>query len=103
MTHSFPPRRSSDLQSDAFEDALSALGIAYVVRGAARFFDRQEVRQAITLLRGTARSSGGTDSMVEDVRGTLSGMGWNAEPPTGRGTARDRWESLQARDRKSVV
>src|SRR3546814_8107415 len=34
--------------------------------------------------------------MVEDVRGTLSGMGWNAEPPTGRGTARDRWESLQA-------
>ncbi|NYG60500.1 DNA helicase-2/ATP-dependent DNA helicase PcrA [Nocardioides daedukensis] len=83
-------------QSEAFEDALSARGIAYVVRGAARFFDRQEVRQAITLLRGTARSSGGTDSMVEDVRGTLSGMGWNAEPPTGRGTARDRWESLQA-------
>src|SRR3546814_12075384 len=34
--------------------------------------------------------------MVEDVRGTLSGMGWNAEPPTGRGTARDRWESPQA-------
>ncbi|MDT0203944.1 ATP-dependent DNA helicase UvrD2 [Nocardioides sp. AE5] len=83
-------------QSEAFEDALTARGIAYVVRGAARFFDRAEVRQAITLLRGTARSSGGTGALVDDVRATLAGMGWADEPPSGRGTARDRWESLQA-------
>ncbi|KQY54356.1 ATP-dependent DNA helicase UvrD2 [Nocardioides sp. Root140] len=83
-------------QSEAFEDALSARNLAYVVRGAARFFDRQEVRQAITLLRGTARSGGGGDDLAADVRGTLGGMGWTAEPPSGRGTARDRWESLQA-------
>ena len=51
-------------QSEAFEDALAARGIAYVIRGAARFFDRQEVRQAITLLRGTARSGGGGDNLV---------------------------------------
>jgi DNA helicase-2/ATP-dependent DNA helicase PcrA len=83
-------------QSEAFEDALAARGIGYVIRGAARFFDRAEVRQAITLLRGTARSGGGGDDLVADVRATLSGMGWSDEAPTGRGAARDRWESLQA-------
>ncbi|KRF14011.1 ATP-dependent DNA helicase [Nocardioides sp. Soil797] len=83
-------------QSEAFEDALAARNIPYVVRGAARFFDRPEVRQAITLLRGTARSGGGGDDLVDDVRATLAGMGWTSEPPSGRGTARDRWESLHA-------
>ena len=82
--------------SEAFEDALTARGIGYVIRGAARFFDRQEVRQAITLLRGTARSGGGGDDLVDDVRATLSGMGWSSEAPAGRGSARDKWESLQA-------
>ena len=43
-------------QSERFEEALAARGIPYVVRGAARFFDRGEVRQAITLVRGAARS-----------------------------------------------
>src|SRR4051812_39311427 len=32
-------------QSEAFEEALTSRGIPYVVRGAARFFERQEVRQ----------------------------------------------------------
>ena len=72
-------------QSEAFEDALAARGIRYVIRGAARFFDRQEVRQAITLLRGTARSGGAGDDLVDDVRATLSGMGWSTEAPAGRG------------------
>ena len=45
-------------QSEAFEEALAARGIPYVVRGAARFFDRPEVRQAVTLLRGAARVGG---------------------------------------------
>lgn len=83
-------------QSEAFEDALAARNIPYVIRGAARFFDRQEVRQAITLLRGTARSGAGSGDLVEDVRGTLAGMGWTSQPPSGRGTTRDRWESMQA-------
>jgi DNA helicase-2/ATP-dependent DNA helicase PcrA len=39
-------------QSEAFEEALASRGLPYVVRGAARFFDRAEVRQAVTLLRG---------------------------------------------------
>ena len=32
-------------QSEAYEDALSSRGLPYVVRGAARFFDRPEVRR----------------------------------------------------------
>ncbi|WP_028657137.1 ATP-dependent DNA helicase UvrD2 [Nocardioides sp. J54] len=84
-------------QSETFEDALTDRGIPYVVRGAARFFDRREVREAVTRLRGAARS-GEADGQpwVTVVRGVLGGMGWTAEPPTARGQARDRWESLQA-------
>ncbi|WP_372729679.1 ATP-dependent DNA helicase UvrD2 [Nocardioides sp.] len=82
-------------QSEAYEDALSARGIPYVIRGAARFFDRPEVREAVTRLRGAARSGDGVE-LLETVHGTLSGMGWSAEAPTARGQTRDRWESWQA-------
>ncbi len=83
-------------QSEAFEDALAAAGVPYVIRGAARFFDRQEVRQAVTLLRGTARGGVASDDPIHDVVGTLSGLGWAARAPEGRGEARNRWESWQA-------
>jgi DNA helicase-2/ATP-dependent DNA helicase PcrA len=84
-------------QSEAFEDALTGRGIPYLVRGAARFFDRAEVRQAIALMRGNLRAGeAARDGLVEQVRGVLGGMGWSAEAPTARGQARDRWESLQA-------
>ncbi len=88
-------------QSESFEEALTARGIPYVVRGAARFFERQEVRQALALMRGQARAEEPADGLlaeplVDQVRAVLSGMGWSAEAPTARGQARDRWESLQA-------
>jgi DNA helicase-2/ATP-dependent DNA helicase PcrA len=84
-------------QSEAFEEALTARGIAYVVRGAARFFERQEVRQALALMRGQVRAGAeADDQLVDQVRAVLTGMGWSADAPTARGQARDRWESLQA-------
>lgn len=86
-------------QSEAFEEALSARGIPYVVRGAARFFDRPEVREAVTRLRGAARSGeagDAADRIVEAVAAILSGMGWTPDPPAARGQTRDRWESWQA-------
>jgi DNA helicase-2/ATP-dependent DNA helicase PcrA len=83
-------------QSERFEEALTARRIPYVVRGAARFFDRPEVRQAVTLLRGTARSGGGEGSLPDAVAAVLSQMGHSADPPEGRGEVRNRWESLQA-------
>ena len=87
-------------QSETFEDALADRAIPYVVRGAARFFDRAEVREAVTRLRGAARSGQAADEVdggwVEAVHGVLGAMGWSAEPPAARGQQRDRWESLQA-------
>lgn len=86
-------------QSEAFEEALAARGLPYVVRGAARFFDRPEVREAVTRIRGAARSGLGDsrgDELLETVHGTLAGMGWTSEAPTTRGQTRDRWESWQA-------
>ncbi len=97
-----PPREIAVLfrvnaQSEALEDALAARNIPYVLRGAARFFERPEVRQAVTLLRGNARAGEATgDGLRADVRAVLTGMGWTEQPPTGRGNVRDRWESLQA-------
>lgn len=81
--------------SESYEEALSARGIPYVIRGAARFFDRPEVREAVTRIRGAARSGEG-DGLMETVRGTLAGMGWSEAAPTVRGQTRDRWESWQA-------
>ncbi len=84
-------------QSEAFEEALTARGVPYVVRGAARFFERQEVRQAVALMRGEARAGEeASDGLVDRVSAVLSGMGWSPAAPTARGQARDRWESLQA-------
>jgi DNA helicase-2/ATP-dependent DNA helicase PcrA len=83
-------------QSEAFEEALAAREVPYVVRGAARFFQRAEVKQAVALLRGNARGGGDGDDLVAGARAVLAGMGWTEQAPTGRGSVRDRWESLQA-------
>ncbi len=97
-------------QSEAYEEALTDHKIPYVIRGAARFFDRPEVREAVTRLRGAARggalrdgsslASSGTETesaeLVDIVRATLAGMGWTIDPPESRGQTRDRWESWQA-------
>jgi DNA helicase II / ATP-dependent DNA helicase PcrA len=131
MAAGTPPRQMAVLvrvnaQTERFERALAEAGVPCQVRGAERFFDRAEVRQATGLLRAAARSAqvsraasaGGTASSagvagaggvaggdagggagpgaVAEVRDVLSGLGLTREPPAGRGAARDRWESLAA-------
>lgn len=84
-------------QSEQFEEALTSAGIPYVLRGALRFFERPEVRQATALLRADARAGEPSgDELVTRVRNVLSSMGWSEEPPAARGQARDRWESLMS-------
>ena len=84
-------------QSEAFEEALGEHGIPYTLRGVEGFFQRAEVRQAITLLRGAARGGqGGDGDLVEEVRAVLASMGHTDEAPSGSGAVRDRWESLHA-------
>jgi DNA helicase-2/ATP-dependent DNA helicase PcrA len=87
-------------QSLAYEQALGGRGVPFLVRGAERFFDRPEVRQARLLLRGAARSGGSEPGeprgLVDEVRGVLASAGL-AEGAGPSGTAaRDRAESLAA-------
>ncbi|HLV03215.1 ATP-dependent DNA helicase UvrD2 [uncultured Georgenia sp.] len=82
-------------QAEALEQALAQAGIGYLVRGGERFFSRREVREAMVLLRGAARTMAG-HAMPEAVRDVLAGVGWSPEPPAARGAVRERWESLQA-------
>ncbi|WP_412566320.1 ATP-dependent DNA helicase UvrD2 [Streptomyces nojiriensis] len=89
-------------QSEVYEQALADAGVPYQLRGAERFFERQEVQKAILALRGAARS-GGNDPLLDDVvelgsqvRAVLSSTGWSTEPPAGSGAVRDQWESLAA-------
>ncbi|MEE6273655.1 ATP-dependent DNA helicase UvrD2 [Georgenia sp. MJ206] len=81
-------------QAEALEQALAQEGIGYLVRGGERFFSRREVREALVLLRGAARSADAP--MPEVVRDVLTGASWSPEPPSARGAARERWESLQS-------
>ena len=84
-------------QSETFEEALGQHGIPYVLRGVERFFERAEVRQGITLLRGAARSGQGEDAdLVGEVKAVLASIGYAEKAPTGTGAVRDRWESLHA-------
>ena len=83
-------------QSEAFESALAERGIPYLVRGGERFFSRKEVRDAVVLMRGAARSDDGSVPLPDLARDVLLGAGWSREAPTSGGAARERWESLAA-------
>ncbi len=83
-------------QSESFESALAERGIPYLVRGGERFFSRKEVRDAIVLMRGAARSDDGSVPLPDLARDVLLGAGWSRQAPTSGGAARERWESLAA-------
>ncbi|WP_377641054.1 ATP-dependent DNA helicase UvrD2 [Oryzobacter terrae] len=83
-------------QSEGIESALAERGIPYLVRGGERFFSRKEVRDAVVLLRGAARSDDGSVPLPDLVRDVLLGAGWSRVAPTSGGASRDRWQSLDA-------
>ncbi len=88
-------------QSEVYEDAFTASGVPYVVRGGERFFARAEVRQAIAALRTAvnqadpADSAAGDGNLVPAVRAVLAGVGLTETAPPS-GALRDRWDSLQS-------
>ena len=86
----------TNAQTPAYEQALTAAGVPFQVRGAERFFSRAEVRQAVALLRAAAKSASAQDDPRGQVRPILAGAGLTSEGPAGRGQARERWESLEA-------
>jgi DNA helicase-2/ATP-dependent DNA helicase PcrA len=93
-------------QSAGYEAALTDRAIPYVLRGGERFFERQEVREAVLLLRGAAhagdddRPAGLADAVADVLR---AGLRWAPDaPPAGAGATRERWESLAALHRLAV-
>ncbi len=93
----------TNAQTLPLEQALAGLGLPCQLRGAERFFDRPEVRQAVGLLRAAGKSAGGPGDagsadggLAAEVRHILAGLGLTPEPPAGRGAAREKWESLAA-------
>ncbi len=88
----------TNAQTLALERALAERGVPCQVRGADRFFDRPEVRQATGLLRAAAKSvsTSAAGEPSAEVRHILAGLGLTRDAPAGRGAARERWESLEA-------
>ena len=83
-------------QSEQVESALADRGIPYLVRGGERFFQRREIREAIVLMRGAARSDDGSVPLPDLVRDVLLGAGWSRDAPAAGGASRERWESLSS-------
>ncbi|MEU7755408.1 ATP-dependent DNA helicase UvrD2 [Micromonospora sp. NPDC049171] len=83
-------------QSEAYEKALTEVGVPYVVQGAERFFERTEVRQAMIALRAATRSIPGETPLPAAVVEALTAVGWAPDAPPAGGAARERWEALSA-------
>ncbi|GAA4240717.1 ATP-dependent DNA helicase UvrD2 [Actinomadura meridiana] len=87
-------------QSQAYEAALAAAGVPYVLRGAERFFERPEVKQSVFMLKAATRAGADAETdglgLIQTVRHVLLGAGFSDRPPEGAGAARAKWESLAA-------
>jgi DNA helicase II / ATP-dependent DNA helicase PcrA len=79
-------------QSETYEQALTEAGVPYQVRGGERFFQRPEIRRAMSVIRIAGAGSG---ALVDDVRAVLAPVGLSPEPPGGA-AQRAQWESLLA-------
>ncbi|MDO5744525.1 MAG: ATP-dependent DNA helicase UvrD2 [Micrococcaceae bacterium] len=86
-------------QSAAYEQALAAAGVGYLLRGGERFFARREVRDAMLQLRSAARhatTEAEGQSVPQLTRDILVSLGYSATAPTASGAVREKWESLGA-------
>ncbi len=82
-------------QSASLEAALTDAGVSFQLRGGTRFFEQQEVKQALMMLKGAV--VGATrEPLFKTVSDVLRSLGWTQDAPEARGAVRDRWESLNA-------
>lgn len=83
-------------QSEVYEEALTAAGVAFQVRGGEGFFSRQEIRQALVALQRAAERIDAVGADLPPViRELLEPLGLTEEEPQGV-RARERWEALTA-------
>ena len=84
-----------NVQSAPLESALTDAGVSFQLRGGTRFFEQQEVKQALMMLKGAV--VGATfEPLFKTVSDVLRSLGWTQDAPEVRGAVRDRWESLNA-------
>jgi DNA helicase-2/ATP-dependent DNA helicase PcrA len=86
----------TNAQSQSYEEALAEAGVPVVVRGAERFFERAEVRQAMVALRAATRSTSAETPLREAVVAALEAVGWRPDAPPPGGNAREQWEAVAA-------
>ncbi|MGY5317865.1 ATP-dependent DNA helicase UvrD2 [Neomicrococcus lactis] len=82
-------------QTEAYERALSSAGLSYQLRGGERFFQRNEIREAMMLLRAASKTRSG-EPASGTVAELLMSIGYSAKSPESGGATRERWESLSA-------
>ncbi|MDO4908675.1 MAG: ATP-dependent DNA helicase UvrD2 [Corynebacterium sp.] len=85
-------------QSAPFEAALADAGIPYQVRGGEGFFQRNDIRRAISQLVLLSQQLGDTrrgPRLIEPVQSALVPLGYSSTPPEGA-AARDRWHAYNA-------
>ena len=85
-----------NVQSQVLEQAFTDAGVPFALRGATRFFDRREIKEAILLLRGAATTTAPGEPLFRPVSDVLRSIGWAQDAPQQPGAVRDRWESLDA-------
>ncbi|OKL48069.1 ATP-dependent DNA helicase UvrD2 [Boudabousia marimammalium] len=85
----------TNAQSQAIEQALTAAGIGYVMRGGEEFFHRGDVRAAITAFQNLANSEADGDTATF-MRESVRGAGWTETAPETQGAVRERWDALNA-------
>lgn len=84
-----------NVQSAPLEAALTDAGVSFQLRGGTRFFEQQEVKQALMMLKGAV--VGATrEPLFKTVSDVLRSLGWTQDAPETRGAVRERWESLNA-------
>ncbi len=86
----------TNAQSAAIESALAAVHIPYQLRGAERFFERPEVKQAMLALRGSAKSTDGTEDVTRYTRDVLGASAirrntFREAPPARSGSPSPPW------------
>ncbi|WP_211116440.1 ATP-dependent DNA helicase UvrD2 [Glycomyces buryatensis] len=86
----------TNAQSQAYEEALANYGVPTVVTGAARFYDRPEVRQAIVALRSAVKTDIGEMPLAEAVPAALEAVGWRPDAAPSGGAQREAYEAVTA-------
>src|SRR5215469_1686073 len=65
----------TNAQTEGHEQALTQAGVPFQLRGAERFFDREEVRQGVALLGAASRSAVPPENPAAEVRPVLASIG----------------------------